>query len=214
MKKEAMKMEKKVISIVLVLGLVSVAGAGVSFHLDPASPGYVDPTTVLENTTATINLIADFDCSTLTADAITVSGGGVSAVGALHGNLMYHFMGSKNGQLKDGSMSNIVIYKILGGLGFTPPGNVPVPTGASLYNFDIQVGGAPSVITVDDLSGASNDPYLTGYPLTTSAGGYATGTMNVITPVTDFGGLQLNVVPEPMTVVLLGLGGLFLRRRK
>jgi|GEM_PF-1871977 len=27
-------------------------------------------------------------------------------------------------------------------------------------------------------------------------------------------GMQYNIVPEPMTVVLLGLGGLFLRRRK
>jgi len=34
---------------------------------------------------------------------------------------------------------------------------------------------------------------------------------NVATPLA---GLELNVIPEPMTIALLGLGGLFLRRKK
>ena len=55
------------------------------------------------------------------------------------------------------------------------------------------------------------------------------GTINIVTMTGEFGSsdtvdvggtnvkpptLGLNVIPEPMTIVLLGLGGLFLRRRK
>jgi hypothetical protein len=66
--------------------------------------------------------------------------------------------------------------------------------GGTMYTFDYHVGGEYSdIITIDATIALSNT--------------------NDFTPV-EFDGPLLIHVPEPITIALLGLGGLFLRRRK
>jgi hypothetical protein len=161
----------------------------------------------MANSSATINAVADFGVTGLGIGAIAVNGGGVSAVGSVNGNLGYHALGTYAGDLRDGSFNNIVITGIRGSVGLNPGQDIPVPVGGALYSFSVQAGAAGTSIYVDDWSG-SGHPFG-GAPILKTSVSDPTGTN-----ISDILGLQLSVIPEPMTVVLLGLGGLFLRRRK
>jgi hypothetical protein len=200
---EDTKMEmRKVLVCLLVLGLTSVAGAATAgFVLDGG--GY----SVQENSTATINVVSDLDVANLGIGAIAVTGGSVSAVGAVDGKLGYHLLGTLDGTLRDGSFNNIVISVIRGSVGLNPGQDVPVSAGNPVYSFSVQTGAAGTSIYIDDWSG-SGHPFGGAPTLKTLISDAAN------TQISDIAGLQLSVVPEPMTVVLLGLGGLFLRRRK
>jgi hypothetical protein len=79
----------------------------------------------------------------------------------------------------------------IGGTTFTNP--VPAGTAICWVTLEIPDLAPSTLITVD------NDPE--GYCLI----------QNVLDDVTP---VELHIAPEPMTVVLLGIGGLFLRRRK
>jgi len=192
---------RKVLVCLLVLGLASVAGAATAgFVLDGG--GY----SVQPNSTATINVVADFGVSGLGIGAITVNGANVPAVGTVDSHLAYHSLGTSAGELKDGSVSDIWIYQIRGSIGLQTGQDIPVPVGTPIYSFNIQTGAAGSSIYVDDLTGSNP---LSPPPILATSISSPTGTN-----ISNLSGLQLSVVPEPMTVVLLGLGGLFLRRRK
>jgi len=76
-----------------------------------------------------------------------------------------------------------------------PP--VEVLAGATIYSFDYKVPDV-TVGTMIDISGAGTMYFQFGD----------------FSAVTQIGSATMEVVPEPMTIALLSLGGLFIRRRK
>jgi len=88
---------------------------------------------------------------------------------------------------------------ITGVSGATPFGFPPivVDAGATVYSFDFKVPEV-AVGTVIDISGAGTMFFQLGD----------------FSVVSEIASASMEVVPEPMTIALLGLGGLFIRRRK
>jgi hypothetical protein len=169
---------------------------------------------VQENSTATVNVVADFDVAGLSIGAIAVTGTG--AAGASPGSLVTNLTwGSpvQHGTAKDGSVNGIYIWQVTGSLAAETGKDIPVSAGTAVYSFTVQTGAAGTSLYVDDWMG-TNPFGGAPFPVATEIGGYAAGTTDAVSAVLNLSGLQLSVVPEPMTVVLLGLGGLFLRRRK
>ena len=214
-------------SALLILVIASMAGA-TAVWLEPGAGVTWNSTLnryeVMAGTTATINLIADFEVTGIAVGAITVDNTdtavptqGVSAVGALHPQLMYHPVGSDPGALKPGDQLNISIFQIRGGVGIDNPGtpedeSQPPLANEVLYNFDIMAGADLSMITVNDLIGPGVGPSDVNpygpFPLVTTVASIADSGNYDLDPVV------IHVIPEPATIALLGIGTLVLLRKR
>ncbi|MHC4645111.1 MAG: PEP-CTERM sorting domain-containing protein [Planctomycetota bacterium] len=183
--------------VLLILTGVSVASAGTAwFEVDPsdAKDSYGPSETI------TIRVVADATVSQLTLGAITSDSGG-QATGPL--TLHYNFdLLPSVGSLVNGGTPFVLVELITGHV-YT--GSPLVPPGEALYSFEYQIPmvGSPATITIDDYTDAAHTP-----PYTTTV------RFGDATTVQDIGMLELNVVPEPATLVLLATGGLLLRRRR
>ena len=166
---------KKLLVLMLVLGIASMATAGLTFGTAPAVMNVGDPVSV--------SLEADAGTAGASSD--------VSFVGA----------------------SGIVGLGVAGGAETTPGSDTVNPQGGAYVGYYQTIMGTttPGGYTLGgevvelDLSGLAVGTYtLYSY---TAAGWNTNYTTN------DSMSIQV-LVPEPMTIGLLGLGGLFLRRRK
>ena len=184
-------MIKKLLVLMLIIGMSSMANALVlSFEL--AGGG----TDVEEFSAVTINIRGDVgadDYKVTTAITGSFSGVGVGTVDTGFTDSL-----TTNGQLKDGTVSNIWVYEkkgIVDTVGEDPS----VLSSVVFGTITLTSGADGGTITIDDFAGSAYGPP------TSSKYNNTTVTM---------GSLVLDIVPEPMTIALLGLGGLFLRRRK
>jgi len=191
-------MKKLLIMLVLLTMTVAANAASVWFEVDAqdVADSYM-PSDII-----TINLVADFDVFAA-ALSIGADGGSAEAVGTLHPNLA-------TGQAPwyAGTLYNDLDILIIGISGGAPFGAPLAPAGAVLYSFEFHVPDLPpsTIIVINDVTGP--DP-LGGPALATSiAGQYYYPVLTDVLPV------EIHIIPEPMTIALLGLGGLFLRRRK
>ena len=185
---------RKLIIFLMVLAFAPAASALSVWFETGGSAGTVN---VSASTAYTIDVVADFTVAGFNVGAITQDNGTVSAVGDLNSELKAQDPWN-NGELKDGSVNNIVIFQITGGVGL----NDNVAANTVLYSFSLTTPSVMGTVLIEDWTG-TNPFGGAPFPVVTDITGSG---------VTDLGGLLL--VPEPMTIVLLGLGGLFLRRRK
>ncbi|MHC4648846.1 MAG: PEP-CTERM sorting domain-containing protein [Planctomycetota bacterium] len=188
-------MMKKFLSLILVLAIASVASAEVAwFEVDAADVkvSYVGSDII------TINLVADFIVGSVSTN-IGADGGAAEAVGLLHPDLRILT------PFSDGTLVNADGLLITGIGGGTPVGQPGVNAGEILYSFEFHFPELPvgSYITIDDVTDYSASP-----PLST-----AIAAPDYSVYLTDAGSLEIRI-PEPMTIALLGMGGLFLLRRR
>jgi hypothetical protein len=193
-------MIKRLLILMLVLGLTSAASAATAALVVETPPDEIIPGAVV-----TISLNADVDVSGFGLRKITddASPMGTAAAGSLWSG--FNFM------LDDGSANvvnsgNVLFAKAGGdaikGQYFSlmgPGAHCPVPS--PLYTFTYTVHPSIPWGTIINISVLPNEG--------TNSTVAAVGGANIIPTGVSFG-----VAPEPMTIVLLGLGGLFLRRRR
>jgi hypothetical protein len=197
---------KKVLVLVLVLAMATAANA---LTVDIQHDGSSSVTATAGDTiTVTIKADTAADSYALSLGSTTTSTAGDATATAL-GTLTAGFDSINNaGTLRNG-MTNyqgaryILIDRINGSVLLESPS---VAAGTTLYSFDLKIPDLASngdTFTVDAAVGFGVfSPPPAGY-------GHQVNGLNP-----DTTNLLLITVPEPMTIALLGLGGLFLRRRK
>ena len=174
---------KKLLILVLVLGLASVANATLSLKIDDASvPG-------------TIDILIGETIQVYSSDAST------------WGGCIFITEGSQAGSLANGRLAELTAgqpgYAGDGGniAAVTEPGFGVGYLMAAGYTSDPPVAGVQMLI---DFTALTADIGKTGVINLWIDPEYVTAEQSV----------NYTIIPEPMTVLLLGFGGLFLRRRK
>lgn len=181
---------KKLLILMLVLGLVSTASAVSVSLTSGGNSTLIIGTNVNINDVITVDLTFDVASTGLSEiDFVSSTSGGIkpliAAIGAWTGGMITL---ADNGTLSGG---NIIDADSNAALGFD------VAAGTIVYSFLATVKGTGEIT-----------------PVMTSADFYFTKT----SPYFYYGNVvtqnALTIVPEPATIMLLGLGGLLLRRRK
>jgi len=179
---------KKLVSLMLVALIGTVASAGIM---------YSGANTIALNSTGTISIIADVAAQSMNVGAIALNKGSAK-IGTLDAAFSTV---NQPGVQKDGTKNGIWIFQV----NATAPSGTTVAAGQSLYTFTIDPTGLAvgDVITISQWTG-TNPFGGAGFPVNTKFNGQSA----------TLGSFDVTVVPEPITVALLGLGGLFIRRRK
>jgi len=200
---------RKLLILMLVLGMASMASA---------VPVITGATTIAPGDTVTLTLsgtVAEASGGTAGNSNTPAGGYGISGVFLDWANAGYYYApGTGNAKLTGSSIGNLsamtvamgsgsgfsTLYTYYYGIAFTAASN---PTWAETTDVDIGQWFTFDVTLTSD--------YVTN-------GGKTDGSeylnVDVAWKTSDEGGLDLQIVPEPVTIALLGLGGLFLRRRR
>jgi hypothetical protein len=219
-------MMKKLLVLMFVLGLVTSANAALVYTVTFQSPGLpVCPGPpghspggefdVTPGQVVTIQIVANQVCTTSYAVSImesTTSTHGyatANAVGALNGSFNFNLVpGTKENTMTNSGGTYTPRYILIDRIsaGMSPAG--AIASGTALYTFSITIPTAAVFCDTYTIGAAvPSSPYISPPVLS-----YSHKVDNVVVATND--PLVLHVIPEPVTIALLGLGGLFLRRRK
>ena len=177
---------RKVLILALLLGIAPLASAGI-INLSLTSGG--NSSVAIGTTAITVQLKADQDLKTITnIDFTSTSTNVIQASG-------YGWLVGESATTGDGTQSsNLIDDAYMGSLSIVTAGTV-------LYEFDV-MPAVVGTIGIADM-GVIPDPYADPFANPPDPDNYVIGNLT-----------GLNVVPEPATIALLGLGGLLLRRRR
>jgi len=199
---------KKFVIVMLVLAMASMANGKMLYYTCPgltwnATNSWYD---VSPNVSITINVRGDYDAASFGVGAVKITatqGGDFSSVAIGTVNALFDAARS-GGTIRSGASYGVYITGISGSKNITSP---LVPADSMFYTFSLTTGSTVGdKIYIDDYQGT----VWGGAPRQTTVDGTQYDSVNGMAAIT----LTIPVIPEPMTVLLLGLGGLFLRRRK
>ena len=181
---------KKFLIIGLVLVLAPVANAATAY----LTSGGLSTVSAAIDAVITVDLKLDIASKGIQSIDFLSDGQLISALGAWDTSPAVYDGPGTPGTLTSGD--------ILNAIGNVGPGDLEVAAHTTLYSFDVTVkdNENPGGNTVGLFMGSSDVVFITDSP------GYILGTAITQTPLT--------IIPEPMTIALLGLGGLFLLRRR
>ena len=192
-------MMKKLLMLLLILGLTSALQAGTAVLVVNAG------STVAAGNTIQIDLVADFDCIGFEMGLV----GSSDTAGTTSGSPGYNGPVSSNVGLID---AGYTINSTQGGYGLlfdaaAGGGGSAVTAGNIIASFDYNIpsGWTGSAFSIEMMP--TTTAYTDGYGTP-----YASAGVSYASDAT--GSYPITGLPEPMTIALLGLGGLFLRRRK
>jgi hypothetical protein len=186
---------KKLVAIALIAAMATVANAGIGFT---APAGDFNPGDVV-----TIVLTSTGACNGFNFDAISDGGNGGVASDIIMGAGLTELL---PGYLENTSAGILIDYAAAYATGS------PLGSGVALFTFSYTVSPAitaPKMITIAPLPAGTS--FYSRLDDTTYTAAASTGDLGGVTTPID--GVTLSIIPEPMTLGLLGLGGLFLRRR-
>jgi len=182
---------KKLLVLTLVLAVAGLANAAIVLQ---ASSTSVNP-----GDTITLSIVATAGelVQTIDVGLITDNGaGGLATVGAFNSALNTGTDNGYNGV--DWGFAAGDLAALTAGVTLGSP---TVYAGGTIYSYQYKVALNASGVISFTLPDVSDDVFATSVMLSTQE-------------AVGISGTQVNVVPEPMTMGLLALGGLFIRRKK
>jgi len=179
---------KKLLVLVLVLAMASLSMAGIATLRVAANDLRND---YMPSDIITLELVANFSAGSMGFNKLQQDSGVEGGASEPMLNSLWDGSLLNPGQIKNTGTD--LMWAMTASLGLT---SQDLPAGTVLWHFEYHIPDVP----------ASTMIHFTFVAPSVDSGDFMDGAASIVGP-------SIHVIPEPMTIALLGLGGLFLRRR-